>query len=267
MTTAVVSNYLENKIIDHVLRNTAYTSPGTSVYVGLLTDATVQDDANAGTEVSTSGTGYARQQVTGWDVPAAGATQNTAAINGWVAATAAWGNIRYIGIYDALTGGNLLFWGQLTDDKQVDLGDTFSIAAGALDITLGGAMSNYLANALLNHILRNTAYTRPSNVKAHLYTTTPNAADAGGVEVSGGSYAAVDIYGTTDWDAPTNGDTENTNVETFPVATANWGTVAGVALRDQTANLLFFGTLTASKLVNNGDTFRFSAGALDVTVS
>lgn len=268
MTTAVISNYLENKIIDHVLRNTAYTSPGTSVYVALFTDATAMDDAGSGTEVSTSGTAYARVQVTAWDAPSAGATANTNAIN-FTTATASWGNIRYIGIYDNSSGGNLLFWGQLTADKQVDPGDTFSISAGDLDISLSGAFSNYLANALLSHILRNTAYSKPTTVTCHLYTTVPSAADTGGVEVSGGSYAAVTIFDTTDWDAASGGATSNTNTETYPTATANWGTVAGIGLRDAhtAGNLLFFGTLGANKTVYNGDTFRFSAGALDVSVT
>ena len=33
---SALSTYLENKLVDHVLRNTAYTTPGTSVYVGLV---------------------------------------------------------------------------------------------------------------------------------------------------------------------------------------------------------------------------------------
>lgn len=265
MTTGVLSNYLEIKLIDHVLRNTAFATTGSAVYVGLLTDAGAQDDANAGTEVT--GGSYARQNVTAWDAPSAGATQNTGAIN-FPTAGAAWGNIRYIGIYDAVSGGNLLYWGQLTADKQVDAGDTFSIAAGDLDVSIAGAVSNYLADAWLNHTLRNTAYTKPTTVACALYTTMPDAADSGGVEVTGGSYARQTIFDTTDWDNHADGSTENTNIETFPVATANWGTVLGIGLRDAAVagNLLFFGTLGASKTVNSGDTFRFSAGALDVSV-
>jgi hypothetical protein len=266
MTTAVISNYLEVKIINHVLRNTAYTTPGASVYIALFTDASVQDDANSGTEVSTSGTAYSRVQCTAWDAPASRATQNTNQIS-FATATADWGNIRYVGIFDHASAGNLLFWGQLTADKNVGNGDTFSIGAGDLDITLDGAFGNYLSHALLNHILRNTAYPKPATVKAHLYTTMPNSADAGGTEVSGGSYAAITIFDTTDWDDHADGTTENTNVESFPQATAAWGEVKGVCLRDESANLLFFGNLSANKTVGDGDTFRFSAGALDVSVT
>jgi hypothetical protein len=66
------SDYLENKILDHVLRNTAYTSP-TTVYVGLYTAAPT--DAGGGTEVS--GNGYAREAAT-FSVASGGATANSA---------------------------------------------------------------------------------------------------------------------------------------------------------------------------------------------
>lgn len=267
MTTAIISNYLENKIINHVLRNTAYTSPGTNVYLALYTDATAQDDADNGTEV-TSGS-YERVQVTAWDAPTSGCTANTNAIT-FNTATGAWGNIRYVGIRDASTSGSLLMWGQLTADKSIGVGDTFSIAAGDLDIKLYGAYSFLASGSLLNHILRNTSFTTPgTSVYAALYTTTPDAADSGGVEVTGGSYARVQIAGTSDWDVPNNGSTANTNIETYFTATAGWGNVAGVGLRTAATGgeLLFYGTLTGSKAVASGDTFRFPAGALTVTVS
>lgn len=267
MTTAVISNFLENKIVDHVLRNTAYSSPGTNVYLALYTDATVQDDANSGTEV-TSGS-YQRVQVTAWNAPTSGCTANTNAIT-FNTATAPWGNVRYIGILDASTVGNLLMWGQLTADKSIGAGDTFSIAAGDLDIKLYGAFSYPLSGSLINHVLRNTAFTTPgTSVYAALYTTVPDAADSGGVEVTGGSYARVQIAGTSDWDSPTNGSTANTNIETYWTATAGWGDVKGVGLRTSATvgDLLFYGTLSGSKTVASGDTFRFPAGALTVTVS
>jgi hypothetical protein len=261
MTTAVISNYLENKIIDHVLRNTAYTTPGTSIYIAAFT--TMPTDAGGGTEVS--GGSYARVQVTAWNAPASRATYNTNAIN-FAQATANWGTVLGIGIFDNSTGGNLLFYGTFTASKAINSGDTLSIAAGDLDISLGGAYSNYLAHALLSHILRNTSYTSPgTSVYSALYTTDPTVADTG-TEVTGGSYARKQI---TAWDSPADGDTENTNSESFVQATASWGTVAYTGIRDASTagNLLFFGALTASKAVDNGDTFQWAAGALDVTVS
>lgn len=262
MTTLIMSDYLEIKSVDHILRNTAFSTPGLNVYLALFT--ATPGDPGGGTEI-TSKSGYTRIQVNAWDAPATGHTQNTNDIL-WSTAGEVWGLITSIGIYDSSTGGNLLFYGSLNANKQIDTGDVFKIMAGDLDITLDGAWGNALANAWLSHILRNTAYTKPTNVKCHLYTTVPNAADAGGTEVSGGSYAAQDIYGTTAWDNHADGTTENTNVVTYPTASANWGTVNGFVLRDQAAGMLFFGNLTTPRTVYNLDVFRWSAGALDIAV-
>lgn len=128
------------------------------------------------------------------------------------------------------------------------------------------AISNYLEDALINHILRNTAYTTPgTSIYVALYTTDPTDADVG-AEVSGGSYARVQV---TVWTAPSNGATDNTNVITFPTATVAWGTITHVGIRDAltAGNLLFHGPLTASKVVGVGDTFVFNAGALDVSLA
>lgn len=261
MTTAVISNYLENKLIDHILRNTPYTTPGTSIYIALYTSDPT--DADTGSEVS--GGSYARVQVTAWNAPASRATANTSDIP-FTQSTGSWGTVSHIGIRDNSTGGNLLFYGQLTTSRTVNSGDIFTIEAGELDVSLGGAISTYLGNALLNHILRNTAYTSPGTaIWVALYTSDPTADDTG-TEVSGGSYARKQI---TAWDAPTDGDTENTNTEEYTTATADWGTVSHTGIRDNSSggNLLFFGGLTASKTVSNGETFRWPAGDLDVTIS
>lgn len=264
MSTAVMSDYLENKFLEYVLRSGTFASPA-SVYISLHTGAVGTDDP--GTEVS--GGAYARVQLTsGFDAATSGATSNTAVIT-FPTATAVWGLVNAIGIYDAATAGNLLFWGEFSDDLQVDTGDTLSIAAGALDVSLGGDISTFLANEMLDHILDGATFTQPSTAYLALYTTMPNAGDTGGVEVTGGSYARVVCHGTGDWAEASGGATSNLAVETFPVATANWGTVLGMGIRSASTagSLYFFKTLTASKTVYSGDTFRFSIGAIDITVS
>ena len=62
--------------------------------------------------------------------------------------------------------------------------------------------------------------------------------------------------------------TSNNNVITFAAPTANWGTIAGFGIFDAASggNMLYFGSLTTSKTVNNGDAApAFAAGALTVT--
>jgi hypothetical protein len=122
-----LSNYLENKLLDHFLGTTAYTMP-TTVYVGLYT--VVPTDAGGGTQVT--GGSYARQTAT-FSAAASGTTSNTANIDfaGMPAATTV-----AIGVFDALTSGNLLLWGTLTANKTTDAGDTLRIATGDLDISI-----------------------------------------------------------------------------------------------------------------------------------
>ena len=126
---AEMSDYLEASLLNATLRNTAFTSP-TTVYVALfLTDPT---DAGSGTEVS--GGSYARQSAT-FAAPSGGIVATNADIN-FPQATANWGTIAYIGIYDALTTGNLLYHTPLTTSKAIDTGDIFKIASGNLTVQL-----------------------------------------------------------------------------------------------------------------------------------
>jgi hypothetical protein len=126
------SNFLENKILDHTLRGSAgaYTAPAT-IYVGLFTASPT--DGNTGTEVS--GNAYARQSITFGTAASSGQISNTATVT-FPTATGTWGTITHIGLYDALTSGNLLYWGAVVQNKTVANGDTFSISIGNLTITL-----------------------------------------------------------------------------------------------------------------------------------
>ena len=128
---AEFSNYLENALINAVLRNTTYTSPAT-VYVSLYTSDPT--DADTGTEVSTSGTGYARQAVT-FGAPSNGVSTNSADVT-FPTATSSFGTVTHIGIHDASTGGNLLFHTPLDTSKTIDSGDIFKITTGNLSVTL-----------------------------------------------------------------------------------------------------------------------------------
>lgn len=124
-----MSNYLENALINVTLRATTYTAPAT-VYVGLFT--TDPTDAGSGTEVS--GGSYARQSAT-FTAPANGVTTSNADIT-FPQATANWGTVGWIGIFDALTTGNLLYHTALDASKTIETGDIFKIASGNLSVTL-----------------------------------------------------------------------------------------------------------------------------------
>ena len=126
---AEFSNYLENKVLDHVLRNTSYTSP-TTVYVGLfLSDPT---DAGSGTECT--GSAYARQTLS-VTTASDGIVTSSADVT-FPQATGSWGTITHLGLLDALTSGNLLMHTPLTTSKTIDNGDILKISSGNLTVTL-----------------------------------------------------------------------------------------------------------------------------------
>ena len=122
------SNYLENKVLLHVFGATAYTAP-TTLYLALYTVA--PDDTGGGTEVS--GTSYARQTIAFTVV--SDTASNTSAVE-FPTAGSTWGTVVAVGIFDNLTSGNLLAYGNLTSSKTIASGDVFRVPAGDLDITL-----------------------------------------------------------------------------------------------------------------------------------
>ena len=128
------------------------------------------------------------------------------------------------------------------------------------------ALSNYLENKLIDRIFRGQAFTFPANVYFGLLTSAPSDS-GGGTEVSGGSYARVEIAasmanfagtqaaGSTTASSGTSGETSNNVNITFPAPTGNWGVISYVAVYDASTsgNLLVWGALTTPKTVNSGD--------------
>lgn len=122
-----LSNYLENKVLDHFLGTTSFTMPSV-VYVALYTVAPT--DSSGGTEVT--GGSYARQTAT-FSSASGGATSNSTNID-FTSMPAS--TVVAIGVHDALSSGNLLVHGTLSSNKALDAGDTLRIATGDLDISI-----------------------------------------------------------------------------------------------------------------------------------
>lgn len=143
---AAMSNYLQNHLLDQLLRGQAFTDP-TSVFVGLSTSS--GSAAACGTEVT--GGSYARVAVTSslanWagtqsagstaaSSGTSGQTSNNASIT-FPSPTANWGTITSFCVFDASSGGNLLIFSALTVSKTVNNGDAApSFAAAALTYTI-----------------------------------------------------------------------------------------------------------------------------------
>lgn len=125
-------------------------------------------------------------------------------------------------------------------------------------------MSNFLENALINGTLRATSYTAPTTTYLALYTNDPTDADTG-TEITGGSYVRQAIT----FSAPSGGATSNSSAIEFPQATADWGTITHVGIRDAvtSGNLLYHSALDTSKAIANGDIFKITSTNLSVTLA
>lgn len=127
------ADYLENKVLDHVLGGGDYTRPAT-VYMALFTVA--RGESTTGTEVT--GGSYARVAITNnatnWPAASGGSKSNGTTIS-FPQATASWGTVVGWGLFDASTTGNCLYYGDLTTSKTIGSGDTASFAASAVVIT------------------------------------------------------------------------------------------------------------------------------------
>ena len=128
------SDYLENVILDHVLSDGAFTEPA-NIYMALCT--ATPTDASTGTSITEANyTGYARKEILATDLSAAasGSKTNSAAIT-FAACTGGASTIIGFAIVDALTLGNILYWGTVTS-KVIDTSNTPpTIAIGALVVT------------------------------------------------------------------------------------------------------------------------------------
>jgi hypothetical protein len=147
------TNYLRNKLIDWFHRGKSFTPP-TSHFVALVT--TTPTASAAGTEVT--GTGYARQEIVlGTTTMAAtnadgsttdpssgttGKTSNNGVVN-WGNAGSSWGTVSYYEVWDAVTGGNRLFFGAIVDSggtpapRSIANGDPVSFPISAMAILWG----------------------------------------------------------------------------------------------------------------------------------
>lgn len=125
------------------------------------------------------------------------------------------------------------------------------------------SFSDYLENAVLDHVFRNTALTSPAAVYLALFTVAPTDA-GGGTEVSGGGYSRQDIT----FGAASGGAMANTAQVSFTASGANYGTVVAVGIFDAASggNLLAWDGIT-SVTVNDGDTLDFDAGDIDLSLS
>jgi len=256
-----ISDFLENELLDHVMGVGAYTPPAT-VYLGLST-ADPLDDASGLAEPS--GNGYARQSIA-FNAAASRKVENTALVT-FPQASGAWGTITHWALFDAESAGNMMAHGSLAVSKTVVSGNTPSVAANEVDVEFNaGAISNYLALALLDRAFRNQAYTPPT-IYIALTTASIGDADTGSTitEHSGDGYARK---AHSAWSAASAGATDNTGAIEFANPSGSWGTITYAAILDAltAGNLLFYADI-ADQTPDDGDTVSFPDGDLDISIS
>lgn len=129
------STYLARAMLNLVFRTATFAKPGTLYFSLHTADPT---DANiTSTELTIGVGGYARASVAvadaQWSAPASSGTEEYIANVNALAfgtASAALGTVTYYGIYDASTGGNLLYSGPLAVSRTIASGDPIQIPAG-----------------------------------------------------------------------------------------------------------------------------------------
>jgi hypothetical protein len=124
------SNATETLVLNWLLTAGTATRP-TAWYLALFTSN--PDEDASGTEVTTSGTAYARQSAA--FTISGNTASNTSAVE-FPTATATYGTVSHVGVFDASTSGNLLAYAALSTSKAIDTGDVLRVPAGDLDITL-----------------------------------------------------------------------------------------------------------------------------------
>jgi len=121
-----LSNTGEDVVLDLFLE--------TNRWVGLST-ADPLDDASGLAEPV--GDGYARVATTTatWDAASGGTKSNGLAITFPEATGDGWGTVTHVGIFDAVSAGNLLFSIALTGGVEITAGKIARFAIGAFDMT------------------------------------------------------------------------------------------------------------------------------------
>jgi len=130
-----ITYFSANKILDKNFGATAYTEP-TTYYFGLST-TTIQIDGTGATEPS--GGAYARVALTN-NKTNRGTASNASLTNStavqFTESTASWGTITYVGIWDALTSGNIWWFDALSPARTVASATTVLFAIGAITVQM-----------------------------------------------------------------------------------------------------------------------------------
>lgn len=262
-----LSNYAENKILDHVLKNTAFTRPS-HLFLGVCTGDPTDTGTGGTISEPSSGNGYARVVCDSWNSAASRATSINTVIT-FPTATGNWGNLSHFAILDTsvLSTGNIIAYGAISPAKTILSGDTAAIDSGDLDISVNsGGASDFLANALLDHLFKNTAFSQPANIYIGLSTATIDDNDTGSTITEPGENYARKLH--NNWKVASAGASSNSGAVLFDKTTGGtWGTITYYALLNSltTGQVLLYSSVSTSKVIEVADIATFNDGEISVT--
>ena len=153
-----MSDWLEPQFLDHLLGVSAFSAPS-ALYLGLSTASGGGfGDDGTGTESS-----LARQSISFSAPSNTSISSSAAAAIEFPRITGSAETIYGWGVFDAATAGNLLYHGSFpTSSISLRTGDSFTVPAGSVSISVTGALQPYAFKAWSDHCLRNTSWTMPS---------------------------------------------------------------------------------------------------------
>ncbi|WP_210482761.1 phage tail fiber protein [Microvirga antarctica] len=130
-----------------------------------------------------------------------------------------------------------------------------------------GSLTNYTEKKLLDHLLGKAAFPLPAGLYLGLFKADPTEAGSLASEVTGGSYARVDVRSIMTVSDATTGQSVNASAIAFAAPTAAWGTITHVGFLDAATGgtLLACAPLSIARVVNAGDPpSRFLQGQLSI---
>lgn len=233
MSTATkMSNYLENKLLDHWLVGNSYTPPTTTYLAIGTTEASDTDQTSWGGEFT--GTGYVRQPLSFHPAKSFDTGMTYSAIDEDVEFTSGggWGTANYFTIWDDETGGNILFRGQLREGVNLNTsGEKLNINKDELRVWLQSTTySCYLLRKLLDLVLRADSFPVPNKYAALCFTIAGVDDDGSELDEPQGSGYTRILHNT--WNLTANSSTNDGNIS-FPTATSDYEDyVRAMALAD-----------------------------------
>ena len=259
-----LSDYAENKLLDHVLGNGTFTRPAQLFFALCKTTVTDSDTGSSLSEPSTLN-GYKRKSIDTWDSAASRATVNTSLLTFPTVQNVDHDTIFSYAVIDTVTvgTGNIIAYDDFSPQKFFSINDIPKIAVGDINFSWNtDAISDYLANALLDHLFKGSAYTVPTSLFIGFTTGNVVDADTGStVSEPGNNYARKEF---NTWSVASGGISSNSTAALFTTITTGWGTITDYILTDHlsTGNIIFYKAFTVNKITGGGDVLNFELGNL-----